>query len=172
MKEIQLTQGQFALVDDEDFERVNQLKWFASKNVYKHKTVYYACKRTGTAKDRKTLYMHSFICGALEKGLEYDHIDRNPLNNQKANLRISLPRQNNNNKDKSPNCSSKYKGVCVDKRAVVKKYQVSIKSMYKSIYLGHFLTEEEAALEYDKKAIELFGEFAKLNLTPTQRQEA
>lgn len=100
MKEIVLTKGQVALVDDEDFERLNSVKWHARKK----RNTFYAlrCITVGPNNKRKTQYMHQMLIECPE-GMETDHVDGNGLNNQKDNLRIVTKRQNQQNR----HCSKK-----------------------------------------------------------------
>lgn len=158
MKEIQLTQSKVALVDDEDFEYLNQFKWHARKCG----NSFYARKNIGTIENanRGTHLMHRIIMNATDPQICVDHKDGNGLNNQKSNLRICNHQQNNMNQRHIQNGSSIYKGVCWHKEA---KKWVSNIHFNKMIYLGLFDNETEAAKAYDQKAIELFGEFARLN---------
>ena len=154
MKEIQLTQGKVALVDDEDFDRVSQFKWFADK----HNHSFYACRKGCRVNGKqKTISMHGFILN----GKWIDHRDGDGLNNQKSNLRFCNNQQNQMNTRPQINNSSKYKGVYYFKRDNRFKSQVWFNG--KSYYVGTFDSEIEAAKAYDKKALELFGEFARLN---------
>ena len=89
-----------------------------------------------------------------------DHRDGNGLNNQKYNLRKCFHRQNMGNQ-KTRKGTSKYKGVSWKSRDKV--WAASICSNYKVQHIGHFTSETEAAKAYDKRAIELFGEFVKTN---------
>ena len=93
MKEIKLTQGQVALVDDEDFERLNRFKWCALK---KNKDIFYAVTNIGGRINHKSITMHQFITG--RNGT--DHIDHNGCNNQKHNLRKCNQSENNMNSRK------------------------------------------------------------------------
>ncbi len=157
MKRISLTQGKFALVDDEDFERINQYKWYAGKN----KRTYYAgrhfCSRT-------TIRMHRVIMNA-PKGMEVDHRDGNGLNNCKGNLRFCTQSQNQQNQQALQGGTSLYKGVSSHTKD--KKWRACITLNSKTYYLGNFYNEIKAALAYDEKAKELFGEFAYLNFPET-----
>ena len=100
--------------------------------------------------------------------MHVDHIDGNGLNNQRSNLRIATRLQNLKNKVvQVGKIHSKYKGVCkqVCKHGdkIYAYWTALITSDFKRHYLGTFKTEEEAALAYNKKAVELHGEFANLN---------
>ena len=160
MKHIKLTQGQFALVDDEDFDKVSKYRWYVCKG----ETNTYA--KAGLHKDGKwtSLQMHRLILGA-EKGQYVDHINGNGLDNQSVNLRICTSSQNQQNRRIYLGFSSKYKGVCWSK--LYKKWQSYIKLDGKLYCLGRFNDEIKAASAYDKRAKELFGEFALLNFKET-----
>ena len=90
-----------------------------------------------------------------------DHIDHDGLNNCKSNLRIATLSENRRNSRKAKDTSSKYKGVSWHKNN--KKWEVKIGFNYKKIHIGYFNNIKEAAEAYNKKAKELFGEFAYLN---------
>jgi flagellar basal body P-ring protein FlgI len=159
MKRIKLTQGKYTTVDNEDFERINQFKWYAH---YRNGN-WYAIRNTKRINSKQTLIrMHRFIMNCPKK-LEIDHISHNTLDNQKVNLRICTRSQNNMNRkiQQKRETSSKYKGVSWHKSN--KKWEAQIKLNGKNIYLGIYKIEVEAARAYDKKAKELFGEFANLN---------
>lgn len=156
MKEIPLNHGMFALVDDEDFEELNKHKWFAQKGV----NTYYATRRlTPKSSTNKCTQMHRAIMGMI-KGIAYDHIDGNGLNNQRSNLRIATKQQNMFNSIHRGGASV-YKGVSY--KIESKKWRASITYNQKHIHLGYFGTEIEAARVYDAKAKELHGEYARLN---------
>ena len=90
-----------------------------------------------------------------------DHKDRNCLNNHLSNLRWCTQKENQRNRSKNKNATSVYKGVCFNKSK--KKWCASIRHNAQLIHLGSFSDESEAGRAYDRKAIELFKEFAVLN---------
>ena len=153
MKEIQLTQGYFTQVDDEDYEYLNQFKWHV--NLSKGNA---RAKRYGLANKKYVpILMHRELMNFPDK-LLVDHIDGNPLNNQKSNLRICTHAENRRNMKKRN--KRLYKGVYLTKN---NKFFSAIKFNRKSIWLGIFNTEEDAALAYNQAAIKYFKEFACLN---------
>lgn len=153
--------GRFAKVDDADFDRVNQYKWFLQKIGY----VEYAVVDIIEDGKRKYVYMHRLILDKeLSGNQRVDHRDGDGLNNQRENLRACTGSQNCINKGKNKNNTSGYKGVILhkgDKRK--KKWKAQIKVDRKVIVVGYFLTKEEAAKAYDEAALKYFGEFAKTN---------
>jgi len=169
MKQIPLTQGKFALVDDEDFEYLSQWKWNVSLS--KKGNTGYAVRSQRYGRIKISICMHRLIMG-LENGdkRQVDHIDHDGLNNQKQNLRACTAQENQRNTTSRKNSSSKYLGVRLQKRKLKKtnsereSIQARIRIHGKLIHLGCFNTEEAAALAYNEKALELFGEFANLNV--------
>lgn len=162
MKEIKLTRGFVAFVDDDDFERLNQYKW----HVLKIGKSIYAVRNTYINRKVGSSYLHREVLN-VGKGVLIDHKDGNGLNCQKYNLRLCTRQQNAfNTKDVDGNIP--YKGVMRIRRkrnGGEFSYPIIAKIMKdnKTYWLGTFKTAEEAAVSYDKKALELFGEFASLN---------
>jgi len=163
MKLIQLTKGKFTMVDDEDFEELNKVKWHCDSVGYASRRLPMALGEKG-----KLIRMHRYIMNP-PKDMQVDHIDRNKLNNQRANLRICTSAENQRNmmSSKSRGASSKYKGVCVAKRIwngkVRTYFTANIRFNRKTFHLGYFKDETLAALAYNEAAIRFHGEFAALN---------
>ena len=158
---IPLTQDKFAIVDAEDYDRLREYKWYAKNGG----NTYYAARAERVFKDGKfigvrQILMHRFIMNAPRR-LVVDHINHNGLDNRRENLRLCTRLQNSRNRLPSRGGTSKYKGVTRSKRR--KKFMAEIRVNQKKQYLGYFDSEIEAAKAYDKKAKELFGEFAYLN---------
>ncbi len=148
MKEIGLTQGKIALIDDVDYTRISAYKWCVS-NSGKH---LYAIRRMG--RKGRPIRMQNIILGC--EGI-VDHINGNGLDNQKANLRPVTKAQNNANKRKRGGTSSQYIGVCW--RQSNQRWIAQLKSRY----LGQFDKEVTAAAVYDLAATKYFGEYARRN---------
>lgn len=134
--------------------------------IKKNRNYYYAERRFNRADGtRGKASLHRDILGEECKGRLVDHINKNPLDNRRCNLRLATVSQNAMNQAKQKNRSSKYKGVNLDKsRNRVKRWRAQIKKEGKKMHLGRFLTEKEAAEAYNAAAQELFGEFASLNV--------
>jgi hypothetical protein len=150
-KEIKLTQGKLALVDDEDFEWLNQWKWYYHDG--------YAL-RMSLGSNRKSIRMHRIIMNTPDN-MEPDHINGNTLDNRKYNLRNCTHAENLCNSKIQINNASGYKGVSWNKQR--KKWSVKIVKNQIHIFLGLYISKEDAINVYNKKAKELFGEYAKLN---------
>lgn len=147
-KVVPLTQGQYALVDEEDYERVMQHNWCTVKG----DSTYYA-------ENIVLGRMHRFIMGVTDKDIFLDHKNNCGLDNRKTNLRKATKQQNSFNVKKRKGLN-RYKGVTAIPRG---KFKARITLCYHNYHIGYFDTEEEAARAYDMKAKELFGEFAWLN---------
>lgn len=158
MKLIPLTQGKFAMVDDEDYEELMRYKWYC--HLYYKKTMPYA-SRNIYHPNQKTILMHRVIMGIVDKNIMVDHIDSNTLNNQKNNLRICSGCQNQHNSGVKGGVSQ-YKGVsrC---QGIKNKWRATISCNKKWYAIGRYETEIDAAMAYDSKAKELHKDFARLN---------
>jgi hypothetical protein len=150
MKEIKLTQGKTALVDDEDFEYLNQWKWYP----FKSRNTYYAIR----IENSKQIRMHRVIM-QTPNNLQVDHKDHNGLNCQRFNMRNCTHSQNSKNIIQKRS-NSNYIGVHFRKDR--NKYLAYIEGD-KKIYLGYFNTAIEAAIQRDESAKIYYGEFANLN---------
>lgn len=142
-------------IDDEDFDRVNKYNWCIGINNYVIATNIW--KENG---DRTSIRLARFILNLTDPELQVDHIDRNPFNNQKENLRVCKNYQNMWNQGPY---KGKYKGVCFHINR--NKWISSISVHSKRIHLGSFDTEVEAARAYDEGSRKYHGEFGYLNFT-------
>jgi hypothetical protein len=159
MKKIKLSQGKYALVDDEDFSRLSKRKWSAAKQA---DGTFYAVGYLGTINKKETNeYMHRVIMNC-PKGKFIDHINHNKLDNRKKNLRICSIQENNRNMKIFRNNTSGYKGVYLDKNAKSKKWLSQFYLNGKS-FKSSWKTVEEAAKAYNEAVKKHFGEFALLN---------
>ena len=147
-KRIKLSQGKYALVDDEDYSRISVFKWRA----YKNRNTWYARRSNG-----KSAYI-SMHHAVIEKNVRTDHKNGNGLDNRKLNLREATRSQNTANRKHYKN---KYHGIDFHKKSG--GWRARVCKDQKSYYIGAFKTQQEAFIAYNKKAIELFGEFASLN---------
>lgn len=160
MVKVPLTQGAFALIDDEDAQLVLQYKWCMAGS--KRNGHFYAWRSVKVKKgEQKNLSMHRFLMNP-PPGMCVDHINNDGLDNRRANLRIATHAQNIANGRFSSGVVP-FRGVCVRRRGSVTRYEVKLKLLGKRVYIGTFTTPEEAARAYDAKAREVFGEFARTN---------
>lgn len=154
MQKIALTKGFFAIVDDEDMEMLSQYRWHASISNHKPLLVYASTTLPGGRK----VSMHRMLLG--EPAGHVDHKNDNGLDNRRFNLRKATPGQNTahqKNRSKSP-----YKGIY----SRGKVWCASIHQDGRSRHLGTFDSAERAAVAYNVAALEVHGEFARLNATP------
>lgn len=159
MKHIPLTQGKFAIVDDEDYDYLMQWKWFAQKG----RSTYYAVRLTPHINGKQhAIAMHRVLLGLREgDGVFSDHCNGNGLDNRIFNLRTCSNSQNRMNSLIQSNNTSGYKGVSWHKGH--KKWQSYITVDRKKVALGNFFCLIKAAKVYDEAAIKYYGEFAKAN---------
>lgn len=168
-RRIPLTQGKFAIVDPDRYDELAGYKWFAVRSPrgsYALRMV----KANGGPVKQKSVRMHRVVLKA-PRGKFIDHINHNGLDNRRANLRICTTEQNTWNKRKQRGrYSSKYKGVSWSKTE--KKWQVRITCKRRKISIGYFHDEKAAARAYDRRAKQLFGDYAALNFPNTQSKTA
>jgi hypothetical protein len=152
--------GKFALVDDEDYERISKYNWF----------IQYGYAITNIRKNGKqiTIRMHREVLGLLPEDKNVpDHIDFNRLNNQKNNLRIATRKENSRyNFGRRVKKTSKYKGVIWSKKDGLWAGVITVDN--KNVWCGLHSTQREAAIAYNEAAVKHFGEFAYLNEIPNE----
>jgi hypothetical protein len=159
VKRIPLTSGFYAYVDAADYEWLSQWRWRVYSGGY-----------AGRLEKGKLIYMHRQIMKPPKRKF-VDHINGNRYDNTRANLRNITPGQNMYNTGKQPGTTSIYKGVSYDRQSG--QWVAQIQFRKESLHLGRFDTEIEAARAYDRGAVELLGEFARLNFPeewPPQRR--
>jgi hypothetical protein len=159
VKEIKLTMGKVALVDDEDFEKLSAYNWYAQKG---RNTWYAQRKPYDPDHGHPMILMHRVIMGNPAKGVLVDHIDRNGLNNVKSNLRLCSNQENQMNKIGKVNSTSQYKGVSW--ASGKKKWRACIRlPTGGNKHIGYYTSELAAAIAYNKVAEKLHDKFAHLN---------
>lgn len=145
--------GDSTLLDEEDEKRFSRYTWMKNSNGY-------VIRQIG----KKVKFLHREILDCPEK-YQVDHINGNPLDNRKINLRICSKIENSWNRKLNKNSKTGYKGVHFKKNnRGTKKYLARISYFGERIHLGYFYSAEDAANAYNKKAVELYGEFANLNI--------
>lgn len=155
MRKISLSKGKFAMVDDCDYKKLSEYKWYYTNWGY-------AVRNISINRKQKLVYMHRVILSAPD-GLEVDHRDGNKLNNQSSNLRVCTQSENQHNRTKYANNKTGFKGVYWHKKS--NKFQTQIKSNNKIIYIyiGLFDSARNAARAYNTFARKIHGAFANLN---------
>lgn len=160
MKSIELTQGQRAIIDDDDYEKLAVFKWQARKI----SGLWYATRMARVNGKKTNFAMHRVILNA-PTGQDVDHINGNGLDNQKRNLRLVGDSENQQNRHRWPLNTSGYRGVTRIEKW--NKWQAGIKRFGKSYHLGWHDTAEGAARAYDAKAREIYGPRALVNFPET-----
>ena len=159
---VALTQGKFALVDEADFADVSRWSWCAVHKRNRDSLYSWYAFRGRTSTDaggKKTpVLLHRYLLG--EPLEDVDHINRDCLDNRRENLRKATHQQNTMNSP-SRKGSSRFKGVSWDRRRNC--WIACIRDNYRTVHLGGFAVEEDAARAYDEAARRLHGEFARVN---------
>lgn len=159
-REIPLSRGLVAVIDEADFGLVSQYSWHAMPGRH----TFYASRSwwVPAAKRTKSQPMHALLTGWSR----VDHIDGDGLNNRRSNLRPASMQENRRNSQSASGSSSKFKGVKRQGKAWVAV--IGVRPGVQQ-YLGYFGSEVAAAQAYDDAARELFGDFARLNLSEASR---
>lgn len=162
---IPLTKGVYTLVDSEYFDYINQWTWCTKVNSKGVPT--YAARINLETGERVQVIVHRLVYSihypnADLTSLDIDHVNRDKLDNRVSNLRLASRTSNSGNRGPNSNNKSGYKGVNLyDESRGVWRAQIMISG--KKVSIGYYITAEEAAIAYNKKAVETFGEFAFLN---------
>jgi len=154
---IPLTNGRSTIVDDADAAIASAHKWFAHAGTH---TIY--VRRT-----TDQLGLHRFLLDC-PSNLQVDHINGDGLDNRRINLRTATIRQNQYNRRKSMQGSSRYKGVVFVRTVSAKPWKARITIDGKLRQIGYFADEIDAARAYDSVAREEYGDFAYLNFGGSQ----
>lgn len=159
MAEVKLTQGKVMIVDDQDLEMVLEYKWHAHKEGI---GLWYAQRNSTRNGKRVKIRLHRLIMGlSADDSITVDHINGDTLDNRRCNLRLATLSENRRNSRKKRASASRYKGIYFDKQKNRWTAAISINGVNKRS--KRFKSEEDAAREYDRLALEHFGEFARLN---------
>lgn len=150
-------EGKFAKVDLRDFDRLVSTKWHLNNAGVGYVVHYFHTYKNGVRKT-KCLLMHQM---ALEVTTPVDHVDGDPLNNTRKNLRSCDHQQNMMNRKSHKGSSSQFKGVYWETSR--QKWRAAIRVNGKRHSLGYYLVEVEAASAYNQAALTYHGEFARLN---------
>ena len=155
MREIKLTQGQVALVDDADYDYLMQWKWYAK--LEKSSNRYYV-RRSGRkadgSKEGKTICMQNQLF-KTPAGMVVDHLNHDPTHNYRSNLRLCTPAQNNMNQRPIENTASKLKGVSRNGD----NWRARINVDGSEVHIGTFNTKEDAYKAYCEASKKHHGEF-------------
>lgn len=158
MKTIPLTKGVDAIVDDEDYMELSKYRWHARETP----GGFYACRNARRVNGKQVpIMMHSLLC-PIPAGMEVDHVDGNPLNNRRNNLRACTRSQNQFNKGRNKNNTSGYKGVSSVQKTGRWRARINVDG--KAIYLGSYETKKSAARAYNEACLKYHLEFSKPNI--------
>jgi hypothetical protein len=185
-RKVKVLPDKYAKVSPEDFHNISQYIWWAKegsgkysavrlrpggncgKVMYMHRQIMLEKQKTEYRKQNNVIacgdsYLNRFLDYARNDKLVVDHINRDSLDNRRANLRLATRSQNNMNRSGRKGASSKYKGVSWYKSR--KRWRAMIKVEGKRKSLGYFESEAEAAKVYDEAARKYQGEFAYQNFS-------
>lgn len=163
---IPLSQGMFVVIDADDLPLVEGYAWVAARRRH----VWYAIANVRQPHGGSTaVLMHRLILDA-PKGMQVDHKDGDGLNNRRSNIRLCTPSQNQQNRVRREPNATGYFGIYYIPKA--RRWVANIKHQRKRIYIGCFSTPEAAAIAYDERARELFGEFGRFNFPKDHEQQA
>lgn len=157
---IPLTQGQAAVIDDADAALIARYHWWAAKRPHTYYAVTKIKVTPGRRGRRRILHMHQLIMGD-PPGMQVDHVNRDGLDNRRANLRVATQSQNKANSGRYRNNASGFKGVYW--RRSHQQWEAQITHQGRRYHLGYFRSPEDAARAYDAKARQLHGAFASCN---------
>lgn len=161
VKELPLSNGMVALVDDDVYEWASKFNWHARRA--KPGAAYYVVRNIREPKNASGVGMERLHRAIMKapRGVDVDHIDRNTMDCRVANLRFATRSQNNMNRKKNSKHASKFKGVAW--HGLRCKWVAQIQFNGEHYYLGLFTDEKDAARAYDMKAREFFGDFVRPN---------
>jgi hypothetical protein len=154
-KKIPLANGGHAIVDHDDYAKLKDRKWHG----HLVRGVRYASRKEKNNGRAHRIYMHRLVVCTGTDSRVVDHVNGNGLDNRKLNLRLCDIRQNAANMGLSKRNTTGFKGVSEENG----RFRARVSSHGREYYLGHFGTAKEAARAYNKKAVELFGEYARTN---------
>lgn len=160
MKYVSIGNGSgMAMVDDEDFAKVSDFNWFRINDSGVGASTFFGGRNT-------TVYMHRLVMGvSIHDKIQVDHINRNQLDNKKSNLRLCNPQEQSFNRGpRKGRIYTHYKGVTWHKRS--QKWYAQIMKSGVNKFVGMFDCDKEAAIAWNKAAMELHGDFAYQNKIP------
>lgn len=141
MKKIELTQGKYALVDNEDYDSLNRHKWSLRLGQY-----------AGRYENNQHIYMHRVV-NSTPDNLLTDHINGDTLDNRKENLRSVNKSQNGINRGKQKNNTSGYKGVNFHRG----KWVAELVVKRQKHYLGRFSELRDAVRARQEAEVKYHG---------------
>lgn len=154
----------YAMVDDEDYERISKNRWFIMRLYHCNTDILYARRYEGSPKkfNHKAILMHREILNVTQKNDKVDHKDGNGLNNQRENIRIGTHSDNMSNRKVSYKKEIKYLGVYFDKK--YGNYRASLKKHGVVHSKRPFDTPELAAIAYNDLVLKYNPTYGRLNI--------